>query len=80
MTRPTFGTLCMYESLTVRHNGIFFQEYSATILYQYQVSLMTRVLPYKGNQEQKERLRDYFERTRQVIIYLCLYIGLFNHC
>ena len=44
----------------------FFEEYSAVILDHYQVSLATRELPYKGNQEHKERLKDYYERKRQL--------------
>ena len=45
--------------------GDFFEEYSAIILDHYQVSLVTRELPYKSNQEHRERLRDYYEKKRQ---------------
>ena len=46
--------------------GDFFEEYSATILDHYQVSLVTRELPYKGNQEHRERLKDYYVKKRQL--------------
>ena len=46
--------------------GDFFEEYSATILDHYQVSLVTKELPYKGNQEHRERLKDYYEKKRQL--------------
>lgn len=61
--RYAFG--CM-SRLNFDSMGEFFEEYSATILDHYQVSLVTRELPYKGNQEHKERLRDYYERKRQL--------------
>ena len=42
----------------------FFEEYSAVVLDHYQVSLVTRELPYKQNQEHKERLKDYYEKRQ----------------
>ena len=40
----------------------FFEKYSATILDHYQVSLVTRELPYKEIQEHRKRLKDYYEK------------------
>ena len=61
--RYAFG--CM-STLKFDTMSDFFEEFSAVILDHYQVSLVTRELPYKGNQEHKERLRDYYEKKRQL--------------
>ena len=61
--RYAFGCMSTLQFNTMND---FFEEYSAVILDHYQVSLATRELPYKGNQEHKERLKDYYERKRQL--------------
>lgn len=61
--RYAFGCMSTLQFDTMSD---FFEEYSAVILDHYQVSLVTRELPYKGNQEHKERLKDYYEKKRQL--------------
>ena len=61
--RYAFGSMSCLKFDTM---GDFFEKYSVTILDHYQVSLVTRELPYKDNQEHKERLRDHYERKRQL--------------
>ena len=61
--RYAFGCMGRVQFDTM---GEFFEEYSSTILDHYQVSLVVRELPYKANQEHRDRLKDYYERKRQI--------------
>ena len=60
--RYAFG--CMPKSFD--NMGEFFEAYSEVILDHYQVSLVSREMPYKTNQKHKARLKDYYERKRQL--------------
>ena len=61
--RYVFGCMSTLQFDTMND---FFEEYLAVILDHYQVSLVTRELPYEQNQEPKERLKDYYEKKRQL--------------
>ena len=63
--RYAFG--CM-PKLSFDNKGEFFEAYSEVILDHYQVSLVSREMPYKTNQEHRARLKDYYERKRQLSI------------
>ena len=55
---------CM-KTLSFNTMNEFFNEFSKVLYDHYQVSLVSRELPYRTNKEHKDRIKDYYERKRQ---------------
>ena len=53
------------RSTNFKNMGEFFDEYSEVMLHHYHVSIASRELPYKVNQDHENRIQDYYDRKRQ---------------